>query len=263
MPPKSFPTHFLCIPLVNASSRVQLSKSLATLSADVTAPDSFNIPPDAIRPVGTLHLTLGVFSFPKNEGLDRATTLLESLRPKEILTTARQQVAARSQSGESRSPATEGEEAAPRPNQDKSPLSITLRGLSSISSPSKTSVLYAHPVDEQGVLQTFCEKLRGVFLDAELMEDENRPLLLHATLFNTIYVKKAPGEGGDNKRKRGGRRREKLTFDARPFVDRYEDQIWMEGFPVEKIAICKMGAKKVEDDGVEDQVYEAVAEIEF
>lgn len=95
------------------------------------------------------------------------------------------------------------------------------------------------------------------------MEDENRPLLLHATLFNTIYVKKAPGEGGDNKRKRGGRRREKLTFDARPFVDRYEDQIWMEGFPVEKIAICKMGAKKVEDDGVEDQVYEAVAEIEF
>ncbi|KAH8906984.1 hypothetical protein BR93DRAFT_968541 [Coniochaeta sp. PMI_546] len=256
MPPKSFPTHFLCIPLVNASSRVQLAQSLAAFAADVTAPDSFGIPPDAIRPVGTMHLTLGVCSFPKNEGLDQATDLLKSLRPREILASARQQVAARTLPGEIASQATIGKAEPPQP------LLITLRGLASMQTASKSSVLYAHPVDDQGVLQAFCERLRGVFLEAGLMQDENRPLLLHATIWNTVYVKDPPGEGGGSKKKRG-RRGEKLSFDARPIIDRYEDQIWMKDFPVEKIALCRMGAKKVEVDGVADEAYESVAEVEF
>ncbi len=71
-----------------------------------------------------------------------------------------------------------------------------------MQAPSKTSVLYAQPLDEQGVLQLFCEKLRGVFVDEGLMQDEGRPLLLHATVANTIYVKNAPtfaglGMGGE------------------------------------------------------------------
>jgi len=261
MPAKPFPTHFLCIPLVSTSSRTQLSQSLAAFAADVTAPDSLGIPPDAVRPVGTLHLTLGVFSFPKNEGLDRATTLLESLRPREILASARQDVAARTplpgEKTTSQAPQDDG------PSPAGSSLSITLRGLSSMQAPARTSVLYAHPVDDRGVLQAFCERIRRVFLDADVMEDETRPLLLHATVLNTIYVKKAAGEGGAGAKRKRGRRGEKLTFDARPIVDRYEDQIWAEGCPVEKIAICQMGAKKVEVDGVEDQAYEAVAEVEF
>ncbi|OIW27412.1 hypothetical protein CONLIGDRAFT_633773 [Coniochaeta ligniaria NRRL 30616] len=257
MPPRSFPTHFLCIPLVNASSRVQLAQSLAAFAADVTGPDSVGLPPDAIRPVGTMHLTLGVCSFPKNEGLDRATDLLKSLRPREILASARQQVAARTLPGEP----TSGSVAAGK-EEPPQPLSITLRGLGSMQTASKTSVLYAPPVDDQGVLQAFCEKLRQAFIEAELMTEENRPLLLHATVLNTIYVKDAPAEGGGHKRKRG-RRGEKLAFDARPIIDRYEDQIWMGDFPVEKIALCSMGAKKVEVDGVSDEAYEAVAEVEF
>jgi activating signal cointegrator complex subunit 1 len=279
MPSKPFPTHFLCIPLVNTSSRVQLLQSLANFAADLAAQDGLGIPQDAIRPVGTLHLTLGVCSFPKNEGLDSATDLLRSLRLRGILESARQQVAARTLPGDiipsaqeaygkvysqgageskpSRQDA-EGKEEAPQP------LLVTLRGLASMQTPAKTSVLYAHPVDDRGVLQAFCEKLRGVFLDAGLMQDENRPLLLHATVLNTIYVKNPPGvsEGGGGKKKRG-RRGEKLAFDARDIVDRYEDTIWMRDFSVDRISLCRMGAKKVEVDGVQDEAYEAVAEVEF
>ncbi|KAJ9165050.1 Kinase A anchor protein [Coniochaeta hoffmannii] len=280
MPPKPFPTHFLCIPLVNATSRVQLSQSLASFSADVTAPDSFGLPQDAIRPVGTIHLTLGVCSFPKSEGLDRATELLKSLRLRGILDSARQQVAARTLPGDVPSvqeaygkcpgQETDGKVSAQQAaakEEGPQPLLITLRGLVSMQAPSKASVLYAQPLDEQGVLQLFCEKLRGVFVDEGLMQDEGRPLLLHATVANTIYVKNAPGEGGGNRggsKAKRGRRGEKLTFDARPIMDRYEDQIWLKDFPVEKIALCRMGAKKVEVDGVVvDEAYEAVAEVGF
>lgn len=312
MPPKPFPTHFLCIPLVNASSRTQLSQGLAAFAADVTAEESLGIPRDAIRPVGTLHLTLGVCSFPRDEGLDRATDLLKSLRLRAILESARRQVAARALPGETNPAAPTVREAygsnvsssnqemdnnsklSPRQGTERGgedeeegeappqqPLLIALRGLASMQTPSKTSVLYARPADDQGeggaggVLQAFCEKLRAVFLDAGLVQDDShRPLLLHATVLNTIYAKKekkkkdaAPGEegaGGAKRRGRGGRRGEKLTFDAWPVIDRYEGHVWMEGFAVEKVALCRMGAKKVVVAGVvEDEAYEAVTEVEF
>jgi activating signal cointegrator complex subunit 1 len=285
MPPRSFPTHFLCIPLATPASRAQLSQSLAAFASDLAATDSFGIPADAIRPLGTIHLTLGVCSFPKNEGLDRATEVLKSLRLRRILESARQQVAARTPSGQNPpslggaygeatgQAAAEGSDALSSREVEASepPLLVTLRGLASMQTPpSKTSVLYAHPLDEQGVLQTFCEKLRGVFVDEGLMQDEGRPLLLHATVVNTIYVKsRSPVEAGGaaaaaaGKRKRG-RRGEKLTFDARPVISRYEDHIWMRDVPVDTIALCRMGAKKVEVDGVVvDEAYEAVAEVGF
>lgn len=271
MPPKPFPTHFLCIPLVNAVSRPQLTESLGAFAADVTSPTSYGIPPDAVRPVGTLHLTLGVMSFPKDEGLDRATDFLRSLKLQDILASVRKQVATRRLPGDSEDTVGDVGE------QGCLPLKLTLRGLASMQSPSKTTVLYTPPVDGMGVLQAFCEQVRMAFMTAELMQDEGRPLLLHATIVNTIYVKnKKPkpvsGEGnregeadGERKPRKGrwGKRAEKLVIDARGILDRYEDQVWMEGFDVDKIAICRMGAKKVMVDGVEDQAYEEVAEVGF
>ncbi|RKU44729.1 hypothetical protein DL546_007371 [Coniochaeta pulveracea] len=271
MPPKPFPTHFLCIPLVNAVSRPQLTESLGAFATDVTSPTSYGIPPDAIRPVGTLHLTLGVMSFPKDEGLDRATDLLKSLKLQDILASVRQQVATRRLPGESEDRVRD------LGDQGSGPLKITLRGLASIQPPSKAAVLYTPPVDKLGVLQAFCEQVRTAFMTAELMQDEGRPLLLHATIVNTIYVKdKKPkpvsGEGdreaeADSGRKsregRWGKRAEKLVVDARGILDRYEDQVWMDGVDVERIAICRMGAKKVMVDGLDDQAYEEVAEVGF
>ncbi|OTB04148.1 hypothetical protein M426DRAFT_11774 [Hypoxylon sp. CI-4A] len=241
MPPRPSPTHFLCLPLITAASRRQLSASLSAFSADVTSPDSFAIPEQAVRPLGTLHLTIGVMSFPKDEGLDKAVALLKTLVPRKIMAGVRL--------AEADSAQTSKEPSGPLPPL----LSVTLKGLHSMQpSASKASVLYAPPIDIEGTLQRFCENLRSAFQEAGLMAEENRPLLLHATIMNTIYVK-----GRDRK---GGKRHEKLTIDARGILDRYDNYVWMENAPVEKIAICKMGAKR-QDDG--DEAYEVEAEIDL
>lgn len=62
---------------------------------------------------------------------------------------------------------------------------------------------------------------------------------------------------------RGGKRWERLVFDATEILERYEDQVWAEDIPLEKVAICRMGAKKVVVDGEEDEAYEVEAEVQF
>ncbi|KAI1646477.1 kinase A anchor protein [Daldinia loculata] len=241
MPPRPSPTHFLCLPLVTGQSRHQLSASLSAFSRDVTSPDSFAVPEQAIRPLGTLHLTIGVMSFPRDDGLDKAVALLKTLVPRKIMANITMAN-------------INGAETGQEPTGPLSPLlSVTLKGLHSMQPTSSlASVLYAPPVDTEGTLLRFCENLRSTFQEAGLMAEENRPLLLHATIMNTIYVK--------GRNRKGGKRQEKLTIDARDILDRYDDYVWMKDVPVEKIAICKMGAKKQEDG---DEAYEIEAEIEL
>ncbi|KAI2631909.1 kinase A anchor protein [Hypoxylon sp. NC1633] len=250
MPPRPSPTHFLCLPLVTGASRRQLSASLSAFSADVTSSNSLAVPEQAIRPVGTLHLTIGVMSFPKDEGLEKAVALLKTLIPRKMLAS----VKAADATTAIPDPTPEEVQPAKEASGPPSPLlCVTLKGLHSMQqATSKTSVLYAPPVDTEGTLRKFCESLRSTFQEAGLMTVENRPLLLHATILNTIYVK-----GGNRK---GGKRHERLTIDAREIINRYDDFVWMEEVPVQKIAICRMGAKKQEDG---DEAYEVEAEIDL
>lgn len=241
MPPKPSPTHFLCIPLAST----QLAQTLGAFRTDVTSPMSFGVPPDAVRPLGTLHLTLGVMSL-KDDGIARAVALLKSLRSKEILSKARAagRITSPSQHSAGVSGVSDG--------LSKQGISITLQGLHPMQEASKTSVLYAPPLDPELTLYRFCEGIRATFIESGIMTDEGRPLLLHATIINTIYVKspRTPGRG---------KRRERLTLDARDIVSRYDDYVWMEEMPVERIAICRMGAKKIE--GTDDEAYEVEAEV--
>ncbi|KAI1340094.1 AKAP7 2'5' RNA ligase-like domain-containing protein [Xylariaceae sp. FL0016] len=263
MPPRPAPTHFLCIPLVTSTSRPQLLASLAAFRADVTSADSFALPEQSVRPLGTLHLTLGVMSFPPHtgngnsattaaakdgNGLERAVALLKSLVPGR--TWAGVRGAGAGTTGEETGA---GKEAPPPPPPP--PLSLTLRGLRSMQAASRASVLYAAPDDEEGTLRGFCEGLRARFLEEGLMVEDGRPLLLHATIVNTIYVRGGRGSGG-GKGRQGGKR---LTVDARRVLERYGDQVWMADVPVEKVAICRMGAKKGEDG---EEAYEVEAEID-
>jgi len=252
-PPRPALTHFLCLPLVTQSSRPQLTESLAAFRADVTSPASFSVPQEAVRPVGTLHLTLGMMSFPRDEGLDRAVAFLQTLKPSEILASIQPRAMPGSRPG--------GVEEAPQGAGPESPagrLDIALRGLQSMQPAARASVLYAPPADQEGILQQFCETIRSAFQEAELLVPEDRPLLLHATIVNTVYVKGRRQAGGKGK-PRGG----KPTIDARGILDRYEDCTWMDKVRLEKIAICKMGAKKTEVDGVVvDEAYETVVEID-
>lgn len=241
-------THFLCFPLVTPASRPQLSASITSFKEDVTRPTEFGgfgLPSDAVRPVGTLHLTLGMMSFPKNEGLEKAIGLLKSLEPRKIM-------------ADLQNPAMPGsvDTLATVVGNESSNIGLTLTGLHSMQKPDRATVLYAPPLDPDGVLQHFAEEIKTIFKDAGLLVPENRPLLLHATIVNTTYVKKD---------RRKGKKWDRIIIkDAQAIMDRYEEQAWMKAMSLDKIAICRMHAKPVEENGaVLDAKYEVEAEIDI
>jgi activating signal cointegrator complex subunit 1 len=128
-------------------------------------------------------------------------------------------------------------------------LDITLRGLTSMHSKVKTSCLYTAPFDPTGQLYSFCLKIRDIFTAANILVPENtgRPLLLHATILNTVYVPGVRGRGSGHGHGHGhGKNRAKLTIDATELLEAYEDFEWMKDVRVDKVAICRMGAKKGE-----------------
>ena len=267
-PPRPQLTHFLCIPLATPAGRPQLVNSLATFHADVAATtvsmtsgstggaSSANdrnattkrgfLPRQALRPVGTLHLTLGTLSL-EGDRLTQAIERLATLAPQALTPT---------------DTATTAAEASP---------TIGLRGLNSMQPPARSSVLYASPVDKStgrlaaagGPFLELCERVRAVFSD--LMVDDNRPLLLHATIVNTVYVGSGTRGGrGGRGAGRGGRGGGKITFDARDLIEQYEDFLWMDNVPTKKVALCRMGARTtaVDDDGeVVDAAYPVEAEV--
>jgi activating signal cointegrator complex subunit 1 len=85
-PKRPHPTHFLAIPLATALSRPQLTASLARFAADVansSACGAANVRAtfllSAIRPVTTLHLTLGVMHLPNQARVTAASEFLKGL----------------------------------------------------------------------------------------------------------------------------------------------------------------------------------------
>lgn len=243
MPPKPAPTHFLCIPLSGA----QLTRSLASFRADVTDPNSFGIPPQAIRPIGTLHLTLGVMTLRGQESVAQTTEFLSGLKLREVLDQARSSLAAAAAAGGSQAAAARAMGLDTPSEEQGGDLVLTLKGLNPMQSPSKTSVLYAPPTDSTGLLRRFCEMVRTTFQEAGLMVAEERPLLLHATIVNTLYI--------------GNRKQRKMMLDARDMLAKYGEQVWLDRMVVDRLTLCRMGAKKVDDE--RGEVYEVEAEVKF
>ncbi|KIW20888.1 hypothetical protein PV08_01467 [Exophiala spinifera] len=174
-------------------------------------------------------------------------------------------------------------------------LTVTLHGLGTFPRPSSSRVFFAHAHDHTGRLLPFGNAVRRRFQDARLVT-ETRPLVLHATVANLIYVKARPKERGGRGRGRG----EAMTVDARDILRFFNDgkavedrsaasaffaegspdgdqdnllpassppelassYIWARDILVDRIRICKMGAEvsEVEGWGME---YKAVAEKVF
>lgn len=223
MPPRPRLTHFLCIPLVTPESRPQLHLSLQNFRDDIA--QNTEIPERAVRPLGSLHLTLGVMSLTNQETVDTALSLLKSLDLSQLLLQAQNEV-----------------QLTTPPEATDTPLSVTLSGLRSMHRSSKTSILYSSPVDPTSRLPTFCTRLKEAFSSRDLLVPDDRPLLLHATILNTIYapgVRSKSGNGGH------GKKRARLTIDARELLAKYDGFEWMKDVKVTKVAICRMGAKKV------------------
>lgn len=69
----------------------------------------------------------------------------------------------------------------------------------------------------------------------------------------------------DRSRGHGPNARAPIRFDARGLLERFEGFVWAEGLRVEKVAICRMGARKVLDEGgaVVGEEYEEVGWVGF
>ncbi|KAL5346049.1 hypothetical protein ACLOAV_009080 [Pseudogymnoascus australis] len=224
MPPKRPSqqlTHFLAVPLHTPTSTPALP----------------------IRPPTTLHFTLCVLDLRDPVRLSTALSILRTL-DLPFLWAIAQGVA---------------------PGKLQKDVRVTLKGLAATRDPVKTSVIYAPPVDETKALQRFGELVRSHFAcligpppaspsspsappaaagpatQETVMPPLPRPLpglLLHATVFNTVYI---PG--------RSRRDRQRLEIDARALIEAFGDMVWMENIRVEELVLCRMGAKVV--DGVE------------
>ncbi|RAO65819.1 uncharacterized protein BHQ10_001831 [Talaromyces amestolkiae] len=266
-------THFLCLPLVSETSLPLLENSLAKfkhnlLSSRKSGGDhpSEWLPPlfpdSAIRPLGTVHLTLGVMRLTSPDRIHEAVKFLESLEIDEILQEVQSELAL-----DTNESTTLGY---------GKPISVSLESLGTLPKPKAATVLYANPIDPTSRLHPFAVKIRQAFVDAGFIEQDFikqrpkkhkirkqisssqnaantnngdingtivvaeaaeetiiqqrpklRPLLLHATLVNTIYAR---GERSahhsshhGNKAKKGRRHVGPLTFDARDLLARYRN----------------------------------------
>ncbi|CEL05354.1 hypothetical protein ASPCAL06472 [Aspergillus calidoustus] len=251
-------THFLCLPLVNDVSLPQLECSLAAFKASIPqAPARSDlteqqrryqqprplIPDDAIRPVGTLHLTLGVMSLPTPERLNEALEFFQSLDLPSLLRAAGEIAAqkklpeATTTNGTPIDSATNTAEVLIKSSIDEhsqcgstspEPFVISLESLHALPRARSATILHAAPVDPTSRLYPFCEALREKFQEAGFMQKEYqrgsatkpRSLLLHATIANTIYIRgRKRNTGGHGK----GRRPSQYTFDARDIVFHYRN----------------------------------------
>lgn len=223
--PKKPPlTHFLCLPLVNPTSKPQLEASLAKFKDDVTsqgpgsdgeATKDAQSPEDtitasvhakAIRPVGALHCTLGVMSL-KQEELKAAVELLNSLNIQSLLRASSDQ-SSQTEEQKTDDESTDEPSSLERPitppaaKCSQGALTVDLKGLQSMHAPHKTSILYTAPSDASDRLYNFCLALQKVFKERGLLVEDNRELKLHATIVNTIYAKsrKRPPRGKHQQR---------------------------------------------------------------
>ncbi len=291
-------THFLCLPLVTGESEPQLLHGLEKLKGELRTKDI--VPLKAVRPLGTLHLTIGVMSIEEAKVQELQQYLqdldLYSIFRDISLQRIAEQAAKDGVIGENFN-------AAAMPKAE--PLKINLESLVPMQSPTNTSILYAEPRDASRRLYAFASELRKRFTADNYMVEDTRPLKLHATIINTIYAKpggrrrksgntKATAEHNDNgislggpnaggsanddvdtslpegqqmeaKSGHGPNAKSWMRFDASSLITTFSDFRWAEGIQIDKVHICKMGAKKIWSGGREgegeivDEEYEVVA----
>lgn len=117
----------------------------------------------------------------------------------------------------------------PVPASPSSPYITSLSGLHTTRIPASTSTLYASPSPLMSPLHTLCQSLRELFLHANLLVPESRPLLLHATVFNTLYCAKKPEK--------------EKKINAKALMEKWEQRRWVGDIKVARVAIWEMGAK--------------------
>ncbi|KAJ6171349.1 hypothetical protein N7470_000416 [Penicillium chermesinum] len=314
----TFETNSLSLcPLINSASLLQLESSLAAFkdeyppvssesatSGTIQSADGQSkaspIPEGAHRPLGTLHLTLGVMYLPSPERLRAAIGLFQSLDLAAIMREA--ESLAIPPDDAARPWHTEHSEHKAKPLT--SPLSVSLESLHPLPTARKATVLYVEPFDPTGRLWAFCVLLRRHFIKAgfieggqhppgkgadltsqrpgEVADEGARPLLLHATIVNTSYVRRKPAR---SKSQNSPKEPKRLEMDVRSLLKHYQSYyadeartvrqeadassdtslqasgespaeqlrpkypfVWAKDVPIQSVCICQMGAKDISAD---------------
>ncbi|KAF1812518.1 hypothetical protein P152DRAFT_374107, partial [Eremomyces bilateralis CBS 781.70] len=266
-------THFLCVPLITESSRPQLVKSLNLFREQTQRSWWTQIPSEAIRPVDTLHLTLGMMTLKDDEQISEAKNFLDGFPIGHLWSDL---------FGSAERSASEAEANSPPNSGGDPPLVVSLRGLHAMQKPNATTVLYAAPYDPADRLYRYCQAIQKKMMEAGRIANENRPLKLHATVVNTIYARnggRAGGKVASQDRSTGGpmasknedeepessaevdgkplvntqkdsgtpksRHNRPIQLDATGWIERYKDHVWVEDISLQKLSVYKMGATKV------------------
>ena len=136
-----------------------------------------------MRPLGTLHLTLGVMSFHTKERLDEALAFFQSLdltalmrEAERVATEKREKRNRRGQLPASTSDHAENESKPYNSANWKGsePLTISLESLYALPRAKSATVLHASPIDPTERLYPFCLMLRDKFLEAGFMLAESK-----------------------------------------------------------------------------------------
>lgn len=176
-------THFLALPLFTPLSRPQLNASLHTFTTALRTDPSLAVPPRIAahgpRPATTLHLTLAALDLRDPARLAAAVAVLRSLDLAALWRDARAASDIRpptevAQMEETQREEAQREEAQREDAQSNSAVLVTLKGIEAMRDPSRTSVLYAPPLDPSGDLQRFCEAVRERFAAAELLQQPGK-----------------------------------------------------------------------------------------
>lgn len=320
-------THFLYLPLINTTSTPQLVSSLAEFKeaiplnpppqANSLRPQTKLVPDDALRPLGTLHFTLGVMSLLTEERIQEALGFLQNLDLTFILQEVESELSPQETEGS-------GKSVEPTSQKALSPLNISLASLYALPKARNATILHAGPLDPTSRLYPFSQKLRNKFIEAGFIIAETekkpdgkgpsesidpgndgtvagssvieekaeeapappsqkekgkarrqRPLLLHATVANTVYM--------GRRRQPGSRQKDIYKFDARELLSQFRDYykegtsagdaqeaaqkvekpfVWARDIPLDRLCICEMGAKDIPEEDAErrflGQEYRAV-----
>ena len=152
-------------------------------------------------------------------------SILENLKPylpKEATPRQSEQETAKE---ESKPPARPALESFPHPDSYKSVISV----LAAPAPPVPLERLISPPAAPLAPHLSHRQQKRLTKQDRGKLQQ----LILHATLLNTIYV-----------RKRGKDRRRPLKIDARPLLERFKDMVWMEEVQIEKICLYRIRSEE-------------------
>lgn len=229
-------THYLCLPVLTEESRSLFRASFTHL---LNHPSSAAIPPGAFRPPGTLHLKVGTLRLETSQRTAAAIELLRNLQVDEIL----KECPVSPVSEEYRSQTVPSFAGSMTSRAKTIPLSITLSRLfckPGLEAATLTlSVVASDPTRRLGLL---LKSIRHTFTQAGLLDypgpgyfnpDEHPIRVMNLRSKGPIV--------------RHGKKPTKLKtktpskIDARPLLEQFKDEVWVEGARLEKLSLCKLG----------------------